>query len=100
MQSKIIFFIIFMLSFSVFHDAVLPLLDKNGHNHIVHTVGDKLSSSDCNNFNDVHNMLHFVAIVDDYNNKQIEFARKKFIQHRLIHYSPPPAKTAYKPPIV
>lgn len=99
MQSKIIFVIIFMLSFSVVHDSFISLLDKSGHKHIVYEMDDESLSSECNDFNEVHDMLHFVAIVDDYQSEHIEFVKRDSIPHVVIQYSPPLEKTSYKPPI-
>ena len=100
MQSKIVFIIIFMLSFSTFHDSFLSILDKNEHTDVAHYIYDKSTSTECTELNDIHNMLHFMAILEDYQNEQLEFGERETIPHLVIQYSPPLEKTSYKPPIV
>jgi len=100
MQSKMMFLVLFMLSFSAFHDSFLSILDKNKHTDVVHYINDKVTSSECADFNEMHNMLHFMAIMEDYKTEQIEFAKLETIPHIVLQYSPPLEKTSYKPPIV
>ena len=99
MQSKIIFVVLFMLSFSAFHDSFLSVIDKNEHTNVVHYINDNSVSSECTEFNEVHNMLHFMAIMDDNKNEQVQFAKLETIPHVVMQYSPPLEKTSYKPPI-
>jgi len=99
MRSKVIFLVLFMLSFSAFHDSFFSILDKNTHTDVAHYINDNVASSECVEFNEVHNMLHFMAIMDDNNHEQIEFAKRETIPHISMQYSPPLEKTSYKPPI-
>ena len=98
MQSKIIFTLLFMLSFSVFHDSVISLLDKNEHTEIVHYMSDEAPSSECAEFNEMHSMFHFMAIVTPYKESQVQLAKRETIPHLLAQYTPPLKKTSYKPP--
>ncbi len=100
MRSKIIFTLLFMLSFSVFHDSFISLLDINEHTEIVHYMNDESPSSDCAEFNEIHSMFHFMAIVTPHKESQIQFAKRETIPHLLAQYTPPLKKTSYKPPTV
>lgn len=99
MRSKIIFVVLFMLSFTIFHDSLMPLIDKNEHTDIAHYLGDTEPTQECADFNEIHNMFHFMAIVTPSKNTHIQFAKSDTIPHILIQYSPPLEKTSYKPPI-
>ena len=98
MQSKIIFTLLFMLSFSVFHDSFISLLEKNEHTEVVHCMSDKAPSTECAEFNEMHSMFHFMAIVTPYKESQIQLAKRETIPHLLAQYTPPLKKTSYKPP--
>lgn len=100
MQVKVIYVVLFMLSFSAFHDSFLSILDHNKHTDIVHYIDDQTTSSECTELNEIHSMLHFMAILEDYKNVHIEFAKRETIPHVVLQYSPPLEKTSYKPPIV
>ena len=47
MQSKVIFVVLIMLSFSAFHDSFFSILDNNKHTDVVHYMSDKSISSEC-----------------------------------------------------
>lgn len=99
MQSKIIFVVLFMLSFSIFHDSFISLLDKNEHTSSVHHMSDKIHTSESTELNEIHNIFHFMAIVTPRKNTQIHFAKKETIPHLTTKHTPPIKKTSYKPPI-
>lgn len=100
MQSKVIFVVLFMLSFSVFHDSFISLVEKNEHTNIVHYLCDEAPSPECAEFNEMHSMFHFIAIVTMYKEIQILLAHIECIPHLLIQYPSPFNETSYKPPIV
>ena len=75
MQSKMIFVLLFILSFSAFHDSFISLLDKNKQTNIVHYMSDDVSSIECTDINEIHNMFHFIAIVSMYNNNHIQLLK-------------------------
>jgi hypothetical protein len=99
MRSKVVFVVLFMLSFTVLHDSFIALVEKNVHANTVHCIDDEAPSSDCKEFNTMHGMFHFIAIVTPYSSDQIEFAKKEHIPHFLVQYTPPLVKTSNKPPI-
>lgn len=89
-----------MLSFSIFHDSLIPLLEKNIPADIVHTACDDLPKKECVDFNKIHSMLHFMAIVMPIKDSNPHFSKRETIPHLLINYTPPLEKTSHKPPIV
>lgn len=101
MQSKIIFIVLFMLSFSSFHDSFISLIvEKNEHTNIVHYMSEEAPSSECAEFNEMHSMFHFMAIVTSYKNVQVQLAKIESIPHLLTQYTSPLEKTSYRPPII
>jgi len=99
MRSKIIFLILFMLTFTIFHDTFISLIEKKEHTSIVHHINDESPSSECAEFNKIHSMFHFMAIVTTYQSTQLELEPKENIPHLLSNYTPPLTKTFHKPPI-
>lgn len=89
-----------MLSFTIFHDSLMPLIEKKTHTNTAHYLSDTVPTQECTDLNDIHSMFHFMAIVTPYKNVQIQFEKRKTIPHLLIRYSPPLQKTSHKPPIV
>jgi hypothetical protein len=89
-----------MLSFSIFHDSLMPLLEKNIHSDIVHYVSDDAPTQECADFNKIHSMLHFMAIVMPTKDSNLHFVKGEMIPHRFIKYNSPLEKTSHKPPIV
>jgi len=63
MQSKIIIILILMLSFSAFHDSFFPFIEKHGDHYLVQDMKDSATSIECSEFNEIHCMLHFMAII-------------------------------------
>ena len=99
MQSKIIFVLLFMLSFSAFHDTFISIIDKSNHKSIVHYMNDEASSSECTQLNEIHNMFHFMAIVSSQQNIEMQFFKAERIYYSSSQHSPPLKKSSYKPPI-
>ena len=100
MQSKIIFVVLFMLSFSVFHDSFISLIEKSEHTDIVHYMSNEAPSTECTEVNEIHSMFHFMAIMTPYKNTQVLLTKIESIPHLLIPYTSHFEKTSYKPPII
>lgn len=92
MQSKITFTLLLMLSFTIFHDTFMTHLDKHGHTNIAHYLGHDTSSEACIKYTEIHNMCHFMAILDTYTNTPIFIVKKESIPHLLIDHTPPTSK--------
>ena len=99
MQSKVIFVVLIMLSFSAFHDSFFSILDKNKHTDVVHYMSDKAMSSECTELNEIHSMLHFMAIISTGYSNKLQLLKRETIPHNIIPYTSPLDKTSYKPPI-
>lgn len=100
MRSKMMFLVLFMLSFNVFHDSFIALIDKSEHANILQYADEQSPSSECDEFTKMHKMFHFMAIVTSIKNVQVQFAKRENIPHILVQYTPPYKKTSYKPPTV
>lgn len=89
-----------MLSFSAFHDSFISMLDKNVNTNIVHYISDEVPSSECSEFNEIHNMFHFMAIISTNYSNKLQLSKRETIPHNILPYTSPLEKTSYKPPIV
>jgi len=64
MRSKITFFLVFILSFVIFHDSFLALLDKKEQFYVITQTEHPTSlSQQDKNIHEIHNMFHIVAIL-------------------------------------
>lgn len=88
-----------MLSFSSFHDSFFAILDKNKHTDVVHFMGDKVTSTECSELNEVHSMFHFIAVLSTVTHYKLQSLKRDTIPHSIIPYTPPLEQTSYKPPI-
>ncbi|HEY9129303.1 MAG TPA: hypothetical protein VIN02_05685 [Sulfurovum sp.] len=100
MRSKIIFVVLLMLSFTIFHDLFISVIEKNDHTKIVYSISDEASSCDTTTFNKIHSMFHFMAIMITYDSTPIPFNNHENIPHHFHKYSAPFTDTSHKPPIV
>jgi hypothetical protein len=102
MKSKIIFTLLFMLSFNTFHDYLITLMDKSDHTSIVLCLDQVSAVSDTDttaaDYEKIHSMFHFMAIMIPHDNNQIHYSKKETIAHSLQEYTPPFKKSSYKPP--
>ena len=99
MRSKIVFFVILMLSFVIVHDTALALVDQHKKATIVAVSADQLSHDKSANMHDIHSMFHFSALIcsdtlpiDIHNNKMV-------ISYTLPKQTLSCKKTIIKPPI-
>ena len=99
MKSKIIFTLLFMLSFNTFHDYIITLIDKSDHTSFVQGVEKTFPVSDTVDAEKIHSMFHFIAIMIPCHNDKIHFAKKDTIVHSLQEYTSPFKRSSYKPPI-
>lgn len=98
MQSKVIFFVLIMLSFSVIHDTVINVIDINEHTTIVHQTDENLHSQECESIDDIHAMFHLEALVAAYNSDFIQLPAKQMLSDNLHTYTFKYKETSYKPP--
>ncbi len=101
MKSKVIFVVLFMLSFTIFHDSFISnIIEKHEHTNIAHYINDEGPSPVCAELNEIHSMFHFIAIVSSYTEIHIQLDKIKSIPHPFIQYSSFFDNSTYKPPIV
>ena len=100
MRSKVIFFVIVMLSFVIVHDTVLALVDQHKETTVATVSADRSSHSDKSaKIENIHSMFHFVALIcndtlpiDIYDNKTV-------ISYAIPQQTLSRKKTIIKPPI-
>lgn len=100
MQSKVILFVLFMLSFTLLHDTVIYIIHTDKHTSMVETKIQKSEYTDCANIEEVHSMFHFVGLVITHKSRFIALPTKQTLLYRSLQYSPPYKKLSYKPPRV
>lgn len=89
-----------MLSFTIFHDTFITHFEKHEHTNITHYLDQETASEACIKYTQIHNMFHFVAIMDTFIHAPIFIVKKETILYLLIDHTPPLQKTSHKPPIV
>ncbi|HQR74299.1 MAG TPA: hypothetical protein PLH07_09540 [Sulfurovum sp.] len=102
MRQKIIFMALCALFFSAFHDSLMPLLQTQEHQSVVHCQSDSTMLSDthgCNKCSQIHSMLHFIAIVDLDETTGVRFMKQAPSIHTLQPHMSPVQQSSYKPPI-
>jgi len=99
MRAKIVFLVVFMLSFVIVHDTVLTLIDQN--QKVVASI-----SSDCDtvsktsmNTHQMHSMFHFVALVTTVSASMDMVLNRQSIAYYTPEYILPYKKSIIKPPI-
>jgi len=99
MKSKIIFVVLFMLSFTVMHDSVINIIQKNEHTSISHYADTDTVSQECSELQEVHSIFHFVGLIMSYQNTFVQLQKEETLSHNLLQYTPPHLETSHKPPI-
>jgi len=99
MRSKIIFIVLFMLTFTVMHDSVMHIVQTNEDTSISYYVNANVPSQECSDIHEVHSIFHFVGIIMPYKNTFVLLQKEKMHSHDLLQYTLPHKETSYKPPI-
>jgi len=100
MQSKIIFLILFMLSFTVMHDTVINIIGDDEHMSISHYIDDNSQSKECSNVHEVHNMCHFVGLIIPNKNTFMQVQKEVTLSHNLLPHIFQYKEISFKPPRV
>ena len=98
MRTKIIFIVLFMLSFSVAHDTVINIIQPHEHTSISHHADQNIQSQECDSIDEVHAMFHFEALVSSYSNDFIQPPTKKTLSYNSSTYTFKYKETSDKPP--
>ena len=99
MKSAKIGVLLFVLSFSALHDIFISAVDTK-HPNISHYIMENDTLPQCTQINEVHNLLHFIAILDF---SHISFAISKnftLLSEQTLPNTAPDIENSYKPPIV
>ena len=99
MRSKVIFVVLFMLSFTVMHDTVIHIIQTNENTSVSHYVNAEIETQECGDIHEVHSMFHFVGVIMPYKNTVILLQKEKTLSHYLLRYTLPHKESSYKPPI-
>ena len=98
MRAKVIFIVLFMLSFSVAHDTVINILQPHGHTSSSHYADQNIQSQECESIDEVHAMFHFEALISSYSNNFIQPPTKKTLSYNSSTYTFKYKETSHKPP--
>jgi len=100
MHSKVMFFVLFMLSFTVAHDSVINIMQPDGHTSVTNYSDTNIQSQECNSdsMDEIHSMLHFVALVAPYKNSFIQLSTIQKFTHNPTTYTFTYKETTDKPP--
>ncbi len=99
MRSKIIFVVLFMLTFTIMHDSVINIIQKSNHSSLTHYVNSNVLSQECADIHESHSMFHFVALAIPYKSTFVQLQKEKTLSHNLLQYTLLQKETSYKPPI-
>ena len=88
-----------MLAFTVMHDSVISLVQKNEHTSISHYADANVPSQECSELHEVHSMFHFVGLIMAYKITFVQFQKEETLSHNLLQYTLSQQETSYKPPI-
>lgn len=100
MRSKIIFVVLFMLSFTVAHDTVINMMHDKEHTSTSHYLSESTLSHECGDaIDEMHAMFHFEALVEASHNHFLQLPRVAALSQHLLQYTPPYKDSTYKPPI-
>lgn len=99
MQTKIIFILLFMLSFTIMHDTAINILDDKDELHISEYIDCKSETHEYTDVHDMHNIFHFIALSTTIITYEVSLKKAKTFSHNLLCYSPPHLKNSHKPPI-
>ncbi len=100
MRSKIIFFLLFMLSFSVMHDTALNMLEADERVTVTYYANLDTSTQECGDIHEMHSIFHFVGVMTPYESALPQFQKERTLSHNLLQYTLPYKETSSKPPIV
>ena len=99
MRSKIIFVVLFMLTFTIMHDSVINIMQKSDPSSLTYYVNSDVVSQECTDIHEAHSMFHFVGLVTPYKSSFIQLQKEKTLSHNLLQYTLRHKETSYKPPI-
>lgn len=98
MHTKMLLIVILLLSFNILHDSFIVMLDKSTHTDVAYYSNSEAPVQECDNLGEIHKIFHQMAIMTTEKSGWIRFQKENILMSNLLQYSPPHAKSAYKPP--
>ena len=99
MRSKVVFLLLFMLSFTVMHDTVINLLDNDKNILVSHYASAENQSDDVLDVYDLHDMFHFMALVTSLTPVPDRLESEQTLAVYLFQYTLTYLENSTKPPI-
>ncbi len=100
MRIKVVFLLLFVLSFTVMHDTVIHLMQGDDTKLVTHYATPDQQVDDVVDVHDLHSMFHFVALVT-HQTPLLEIPQSiQQLQSYTLQYAPAHQESSIKPPIV
>ena len=100
MRSKVVFLLLFMLSFTVMHDTVINILDNDENVLVSHYASVEKQAANVADVHDLHGMFHFMALVTSLAPVLEALKSEHTLSIYLLQYTLPHLESSTKPPIV
>jgi hypothetical protein len=97
MQTKMVFVLLFMLSFTILHDSFITMMDKNEHTSISHYISDDAHSQECD-IDEIHCMFHFVALITPFKSNLIQLSSQNEPGEDLLQVAQTYKESSDEPP--
>lgn len=98
MSSKTTFLLLLMLSFSLFHDSFISLIDHPSQSHIQSSLTHNWETTTLD-ISEIHKLFHFVAILATIPNYTSKVKTQRPLALVLHSYHPPFPRISHRPPI-
>ena len=99
MQSKIIFLVLFMLSFTVMHDTLICMIDDNKGLPVSEYLKNTKQINDVSEVQEMHDIFHFIALISEKHMFLEPLKEGNTFSSYLFQYALPSLKNSSKPPI-
>jgi len=100
MQSKIIFLMLFMISFNMMHDTVIHILDDNAKLSLSEYIQNMKQTSDVQDMQNIHDMFHFIALIPVMHISLKPLKARNIFSAYVLQYTLISLNKHTKPPIV
>ena len=99
LRNKIIFLLIFVFSFIIVHDTVLDVMQGDQEIAVSHDSVNIVSGEEYQSLHHLHNMFHFVALIEAEDPVAESTKREAFIVTALLQYFSSHREQDDRPPI-
>lgn len=100
MRSKVTFFLLLMLSFTIVHDSVINMVQPEPEKCVVHYTELNAPSQSCNSesMSEIHGMFHFVGLAVSSTRYFTQATMKQRLSYAISDYTFTYQETSDKPP--